>query len=246
MIQKLSFCLAIAIAISSCQLSSKKQQSTETPKQENDSIQIVVRHYSGSSTLVEYEIPILKDSKKKHGIQKRYYRHGNLYSEIPYTNGKRIGTAYTYYPETSGGKPVVWKEQNYIDNQLHGICKRYHEDGTLQAEYEYKNGNAGIGLKEYAKSGKAIKQPYLIVSANRTASGYYVTARLSNNMKKVDYLKGALVEGKYLPKGLKGLQVKNGLGEVMIDASKQSVTITAVFATRYRNKCLVTKTIKLN
>jgi hypothetical protein len=61
----------------------------------------------------------------------------------------------------------------------------------------------------------------------------------------VDYFIGNLVEGKYLPKGLKGLQVKNGLGEVMVGTSEKSVTITAVFTTRYRNKCLLSKTIKL-
>lgn len=235
---------AIAILISSCNTSSK-QQAEGTTKPENDSTEIVLKHYKGTTDLVEYKIPILKGTKIRHGIQKRYYRNGSLYSAIPYKNDKRIGTAYTYYPAAPGFKPAVWKEQNYENNLLSGICKRYHDDGMLQAEYEYKNGNPAIGMKEYSKSGKLLKQPTLIVSANRTASGYYVSARLSNDLKKVDYFIGNIVEGKYLPKGLKGLQVKNGLGEIMVDPSKKSVTITAVFTTRYHNKCLLSKTIKL-
>jgi len=79
----------------------------------------------------------------------------------------------------------------------------------------------------------------------RTATGYYVTARLSNNKENVDYFIGNLIEGKYLPDGLKGLQVKNGLGEIVVDTSKKKVTITAAYISRYRNRCLVSKTISL-
>lgn len=240
----LIFLLVFMIAVSSCTTSPKKSEAEDT-KPKNDSTTIVLKPYKNTDDLIEYEIPILNGTSIKHGIQKRFYRNGSLYSEIPYVNGKRIGTAYTYYMAAEGVKPAVWKEQNYAKNVLDGICKRYHEDGTLQAEYEYKNGNPGTGMKEYKQSGKLIAQPTLIVSANRTASGYYISARLSDGRKKVDYFIGNLVEGKYLPKGLKGLQVKNGLGEVMVDASSKSVTITAVYYTRYRNKCLLSKTVKL-
>lgn len=236
--------MTLVLFISSCN-TSPKQPTDETTKPENDSTEIAIKYYKGTTDLVEYEIPILKGTKIRRGIQKRYYRNGSLYSAIPYTNDKRTGTAYTYYPASPEFKPSVWKEQNYENNLLNGICKRYHNDGTLQSEYEYKNGDPAIGMKEYSKSGKLLKQPTLIVSANRTASGYYVSARLSNDLQEVDYFIGNLVEGKYLPKGLKGLQVKNGMGEVMVATSKKSITITAVFSTRYRNKCLVSKTIKL-
>lgn len=236
--------LLFAIIISACN-TSPKQAIAEDAKNENDSTEIVLKPYKGTEDLIEYEIPILKGTKTIHGIQKRFYRHGSLYSAIPYKNGKRVGTAYTYYMAAEGVEPKVWKEQNYVENVLDGICKRYHDDGTLQAEYAYKNGNPGTEFKEYSKSGKPIKLPSLILSANKTASGYYVSARLSNDLQKVDYFIGNLIEGKYLPKGLKGLQVKNGLGEIMVDATEKSVTITAVFSTRYRNKCLISKTIKL-
>lgn len=238
------FVVAAFFFLGSCN-TKPQPKNKQAAKTENDSIEVVYKPYSGTTDLTEYEIPIRKGTKVKHGIQKRFYRNGSLYSEIPYKNGKRVGTAYTYYPAAPGVKPAVWKEQNYVENKLNGICKRYHDDGTLQAEYEYKNGNPAVGLKEYSKSGKAIKQPTLIISSNRTARGYYVSIRLSNKQKNVDYFIGNLVDGKYLPKGLKKLQVKNGLGEVMVDNSTKNVTLTAVFATRYRNKCIISKTISL-
>lgn len=234
--------IILAIAISSCNTkpSPKKQKAAKA-----DSTEIIQRYYKNTKDVVEYKIPVLKGTNIKHGIQKRYYRHGSLYSAIAYKNGKRTGKAYTYYQAAVGVKPNVWKELMYVDNKLHGICKRYHKDGTLQAVYEYKNGNPAIGLKEYKPSGVLIKQPEIIVSTLQTGRGLYISAQLSDNNKKVDYYIGELSEYKYLPKGLKGLQVKNGMGEAILDGSIKKITITAVFTTRYRNSCLVSKTIYL-
>lgn len=242
---KLSFFTVILLFVLGSCTTRPKTQDTEPVNAEPDSIQVIQKPYKNTTDLIEYEIPVLRGTSMKHGIQKRFYRHGSLYSAIPYDHGMKVGIAYTYYPAAEGVEPVVWKEQSYKKNVLNGACKRYHKDGILQAEYAYKNGNPAIGLKEYSQSGKAIKQPTLILSANRTASGYYVTARLSNNTKKADFFIGNLVEGKYLPDGLKGLQVKNGLGEIIVDASKKKVTITAVYMSRYRNRCLISKTIRL-
>lgn len=240
---KCSFPILILLVLASCTTQPKKQL-TETSA-EPDSIQIIQKPYKNTVDLIEYEIPVFRGTSMKHGVQKRFYRHGSLYSEIPYSHGLKEGVAYTYYPAAEGVKPTVWKEQAYQKNMLNGFCKRYHKDGSLQAEYEYKNGNPAVGLKEYTQNGKAIKLPTLIVTANRVATGYYISARLSNNEKKVDYFIGNLIEGKYLPDGLKGLQVKNGLGEIIIDASKTKVTVTAFYMSRYRNRCLISKTITL-
>jgi hypothetical protein len=56
---------------------------------------------------------------------------------------------------------------------------------------------------------------------------------------------GDLVEGKYFPESLKGLQVRNGVGEVLVPASSKSVTITAVYFSDYRNQVIISKTIQL-
>jgi hypothetical protein len=232
------------IVLSSCTRPAQKQV-PEQAQSAPDSIQVVQKLFKDSKDLVEYEIPVFRGTSKKHGEQKRFYRNGSLYSLIPYKKGVKEGVAYTYYQASEGVEPQVWKAQNYSNNLLNGTCKRYHRDGTLQAEYEYKNGNPAVGLKEYSQSGKPLKQPSLILSANRVATGYYISARLSKKQKNVDYFVGDLIEGKYLPSGLKGLQVKNGLGEIVVDASNKKVTVTAVYHTRYRNKCLLTKTINL-
>lgn len=239
----LPFLFLVLVFLSNCNQTPKNKTSALNTSS-IDSIQIIRRPYKNSN-VIEYEIPVLKSTKTKHGIQKRYYSHGSLYSQIPYLNGKREGTAFTYYQAIEGVKPAVWKEQPYVNNMLHGVCRRYHKNGKLQAEYEYKEGNPGMGMKEFTQTGKPIKQPTLVLTSNKVATGYYISARLSNNQKNVDYFMGKLDDGKFLPNGLKELQVKSGLGEVVVSGSETMVTISAVYITRYRNKCLVSKTIKL-
>ena len=199
--------------------------------------------YKNSTTAVEYEIPVVKGTNIKHGTQKRYYRHGSLYSEIPYVAGKRDGLAITYYPVTVDAKSIVWKEQAYKDDNLEGICKRYHRNGELQAEYEYKNGLPAVGLQEYYQSGNPVKLPELVLNKTRTLEIFYITARLSDSSKNVDYFIGDLVEGKYLPANLKGLQVVNGVGEILVSLTTKQVTITAVKFTKYKNRYIVSKSI---
>ncbi|MBN1986558.1 MAG: hypothetical protein JW761_09660 [Prolixibacteraceae bacterium] len=221
------------------------QPQKETIKKDSvpDGISVIKKPYKNSPNVIEYEIPVVKGTDIKHGIQKRYYQHGSLYSEIPYLAGKRNGIAYTYYPVTGNAEPVVWKEQPYKDNQLDGICKRYHSDGKLQAEYEYKNGLPATGLKEFYQSGNPVKLPGLILNKTRTANHYYVTARLSDGTKNVDYFIGDLVEGKYLPENLKALQVVNGEGEILVPLTTKKITITAVTFTDYQNRHIVSKSI---
>ncbi len=238
------FCLTVlSFIIVSCSSESKKTN-PKSDQTQNDSIQVIEKPYK-NSTKTEYEIPVLKGSTMKHGIQKRYYLGGSLYSTIPYDHGLKQGTACTYYQAAPGNEPQVWKEQPYVHNQLSGICKRFHRDGTLQAEYEYKDGLPAVGLKEYSESGKPLSQPSLVVTKSKVNNGYYITARLTDNLEKADYYFGDLKHGKYLPKNLKAMQVKQGLGEIVVYKESGSVTITAVYSTRYRNRGLVSKTIKL-
>ena len=235
---------SVLIYLSSCNIK-PPIPTPQNNKTSIDSIQIIKKTYKNSPNVVEYEFPVIKGTNKRHGIQKRFYLHGSIYSEIPYINGKREGTALTYYPADPDNKPAIWKEQSFVNNMLDGICKRYHRNGTLQAEYEYKNGLPAIGMKEFSESGQPVKLPYLILTKNKTYDGYYVTARLSNNLQMVDYYIGNLVEGKYLPEGLKGLQVKKGIGEIVVSNTTKSVTISAVYISRFRNKCIISKTINM-
>ena len=235
--------LIAVILFIGCNNSKNKQNDTNALKSEKDSITIIIKPYENSRNVTEYEIPVLRGTNIRHGIQKRYYLHGSVYSEIPYIRGKREGVAKTYYPAATNKNPAVWKEQPYENNELNGVCHRYHRNGKLQAEYEYKDGLPAIGLKEYSTTGKPEKLPSLILAKNNAGVYYYVTARMSNHEKKVDYFIGDLIEGKYLPEKLKGLQVKNGVGEILLPLETKKATITAVMYTDYRNQYIVSKSI---
>jgi len=235
--------LIVVIIFAGCDNFQNRNQKSNHVKSTTDSIIVVKKPYKNTQNVTEYEIPVLRGTGIKHGIQKRYYLHGSLYSEIPYVHGKREGIAKTYYPSALGEQPAVWKEQPFINNALNGTCRRYHRDGELQAEYEYKDGLPATGLKEYYPSGKSVKLPSLILTKSNAGVYYYVTARLSENKKDVDYYVGDLVEGKFLPPRLKTLQVKNGIGEILLPLDTKKVTITAEMYTDYQNRYLISKTI---
>ena len=182
----------ILILFSSCINKSAKNADTKN-ETANDSIQIVKNPFKNNPDKIEYEIPILKGTKLRQGVQKRFYPHGSLYSEIPFTRNVRNGIAYTYYKAYNGEKPAVWKEQTYVNDKLDGLCKRYHENGKLQAEYNYKSGLPEAGLKEYNQSGKEIKHPTLILSKNNSDGYIQIKVRMSNNTKKVKYYTSALI-----------------------------------------------------
>lgn len=224
--------------------SEPKKETSENASKENSGLEIVKRPFQNSEQ-IEYEISVVKGTAIKHGMQKRYYLHGSLYSAIPYVAGKKQGVAYTYYQAALDREPLVWKEQPYEEDELHGMCMRYHRSGTLQAEYEYKNGLRAVGLKEYTESGKAIEAPSLLLTKHRIATGYLIQARLNDDFDNVDYYIGDLLEGKYMPKKMKALQTRNNIGEVVVSQTSGTVTITAEYSTRYRNRGVVSKSIQL-
>lgn len=214
---------------------------------EKDSIFIIKKPFTNDPNKIEYEIPVLKGTNLRHGIQKRYYSHGSLYSEVPYIRNERNGIAYTYYKSYKGEAPKVWKAQPYKNGKLEGTCYRYYENGKLQAEYEYKDGLPAIGLKEYSEDGTSVKFPELTVKCHPTRQYYYVTAQLSKPISKLTYFTGDLIEDKYMPENLKKIQDRNGVAEYLVptNATTKSITIVVVFNTRLMNQCILTKTIPL-
>ncbi len=215
---------------------------------ENDSIIYVKKPFADNPDKTEFIISVLKESNNvRHGIQKRFYRHGSLYSKTPFKNGVREGVTKTYYPVYKKEKPKLWKEQPYVNGKLNGICTRYHKNGQLQSEYEYKNGLPAIGLKEYSTTGKMLKQPELQLSAFTGKQYHEVTAKMSNNTKKVKFYLGELVEGRHLSPNAKELVVEKGEAKAFISvtATQKSATITAVMVTRYGNRLITAKTVKL-
>jgi antitoxin component YwqK of YwqJK toxin-antitoxin module len=244
MLKKITFYLVLITFLSSCFTSGTKKTAEKTD--DNDSIIVVKKTFKTNPKKIEYEISILKGTNKRHGLQKRFYPHGSLYSEIDYLMNKRVGVAKTYYQAFGGKKPQVWKEQPYTNGKLDGTCRRYHKNGQLQAEYVYKMGLPGLGLKEFTNKGVPVKQPKLILSSKKKKGFIEITAKMSNKAKKVKYFAGFLVDGKYVSKNMKELEVKNGVGRLLIPitATKRFENITAVASTRFYNKLIVTGTIK--
>ncbi|WP_297093582.1 hypothetical protein [uncultured Draconibacterium sp.] len=238
------YCLSAALLFLVACNSEPKKEAAENASEESSGLEIVQRPFRNSEQ-IEYEISVVKGTAIKHGVQKRYYLHGSLYSTIPYIAGKKQGVAYTYYQASLDSKPQVWKEQPYEEDELHGTCKRYHRDGTLQAEYKYKDGLRAVGLKEYTESGKEIEEPRLILTKHRVATGYLIQAQLSDAYDNVDFYIGDLLEGKYMPQKMKALQTRNDVGEIVISQTSGTVTITAEYSTRYRNRGVVSQTIQL-
>ncbi|QIA08573.1 toxin-antitoxin system YwqK family antitoxin [Draconibacterium halophilum] len=242
--KRMVYCLFVVLLfMAACNF--KTSKNTANSEEEQDNGLEVRQQPFRNSDQVEYEISVVKGTTIKHGIQKRYYLHGSLYSAIPYIAGEKQGIAYTYYQAALGNEPQIWKEQPYENNELNGTCKRYHRDGALQAEYDYKNGLRAVGLKELTESGKDIEQPKLLLSKHRVPAGYLIQARLSDDYNNVDYFIGDLVEEKYLPKKMKTLQTRNEVGEIVVSQTSGTVTITAEYSTRYRNKGVVSKSINL-
>ncbi len=235
------------IIIPSCINKSGNQERAGKGEMVNDTTEIIKIPFSNNSTKIEYEVTVLKGSKTGHGLWRRFYPHGSVYSDAMYVNGKKHGVKFTYYQEYKGEKPKVWKEQPYKNGKLDGICRRYHRNGRLQAEYEYKNGLPAVGLKEWSESGKEVKYPDLIVSKKEVYHQIHINVQMSDKSKKVVYYSGNLIDGKYVPGNLVPLLTKNSVGEITVPHASdlRSMTVIAVLNTRYKNKNYISKTIQL-
>lgn len=66
--------------------------------------------------------------------------------EIKFKNSKREGLCKTYYSDN-------WYEENYKNNKLEGLWRRYDKSGALDEERNYKNGEWEGLRKWYYESG---------------------------------------------------------------------------------------------
>ncbi|TKG94484.1 hypothetical protein EYV94_11065 [Puteibacter caeruleilacunae] len=238
--------LSAIVAMVGC-VSKSSKTAEDAEANANDTISIVTRKFANNPKKVEYEIPVITKSGKRHGVQKRYYAAGSLYSLTPYEFNIRQGVKKTFHPAYKGQTPVVWKEEPYVNGKRDGICKRYYKDGKLWAEYPYKKGLIGIGLVEYTNVGKVRKQPTIVLTKSTDGGFLKVKARMSNKTKQVEFFNGFLVEDKYMPEGMKKIQTKSGVGTMLIPTTNipNFVTVVAKVKTRDRHTLILKKTLKL-
>jgi antitoxin component YwqK of YwqJK toxin-antitoxin module len=86
---------------------------------------------------------------KIHGILKKYYKSGRIWSEIPYVYGKPSGISKEYY-ETGELK----KEKQFKNGQTNYISRSYHKNGNIKAEVPYSNGDINGHIKWYYETGE--------------------------------------------------------------------------------------------
>lgn len=107
----------------------------------------MIKNINKKDFLFLYELN--KDSNKKDGIYKLYYKSGKIKEEGTYKNDKKEGIIKRYY---ESGKVI--QEETYKNNEQNGIVKSYYENGKLMEQGNYKDGKA-IGIVElYDENGK--------------------------------------------------------------------------------------------
>ncbi|MEZ4999283.1 MAG: toxin-antitoxin system YwqK family antitoxin [Bacteroidales bacterium] len=185
----------------------------------------------------------------KDGLCKNYYDDGRLKTTIIYSNNLKSDTSRWYYPEG-----MVYRATPYRNNMLDGVQVKYYKNGRVQAEIPYKNGLRTPGLKEYYEDGRAVSGMPSIVS--EIDDSYYSThgtvrlvLKLSNNSVNVQFFRGPLVDGAFDPLACKEITVSSGMGYIELARAESGGTgyidITAVYITRFKNKEILTKRVKL-
>lgn len=115
-----------------------------------------------------------KDGKGE-GIEKEYsYESGKLRRETPYINGEIAGTEKVYH---NNGK--LWSERPYKDGKLEGIEKHYYDDGILNRETRYQRGIKEGIQKEYDENGKLLcETPFKYGEREGIFKSYYKNGKI--------------------------------------------------------------------
>lgn len=190
----------------------------------------------------------------RHGESFRYWESGTLASKSTYVDDKKEGPSFSYY---RNGK--VWKEQFYINDKISGLCKRFDRKGSLTAEYPYKAGFPGLGLKEFTNLGKQRKQPVIKVQRIdelRTAHRYTLKLSLTGEnvkrYKNVTFYSGQLIEGLYFNKNMSELEILSEKeGQLVIDVPKgyvfdKTLSIVAVAKNKDGLKLILNKKVEVS
>ncbi|MFC1850519.1 toxin-antitoxin system YwqK family antitoxin [candidate division CSSED10-310 bacterium] len=118
--------------------------------------------------------------KRKDGLEKEYYRNGQLKSEINYRGGLEEGPSYWYRKDGS-----LEVEFNYRQGKLHEITKWYDEAGNLSEVETYQNGVVHGTRKIYSHGLLSVELPYVDGLITGTVSYFHdngeCSAKISTN-----------------------------------------------------------------
>lgn len=213
---------------------------------------IVAAEFTGVKRFMSGE-KLIKEVTFKNGIReglnKNYYDDGRLKSTIWYSNNLKSDTARWYYPD---GK--VYRSTPYTSDKINGVQKKFHKNGSIMAEIPYKMGLRTPGLREYYDNGLPVKgMPSILTELNdsyyKSDGKFRVLLRLSNESTDVEFFQGSLVDGAFDPSVSKKVTISSGMGFVELnrdrDRGRNYVDIIAVYTTRFNNKEILTKRVRL-
>jgi len=185
---------------------------------------------------------------KAHGLKLEYYDDGAIRMEIPYDSSFVHGVVKFYYPD---GK--LYSEIPRVKGKINGVVKKYHKNGALHSETPYENDKPIPGLKEYNQQGVLLEQPKLVFSTNKEKRGSDLSVSLevkfSTGIKSAKFFQGIFSDdGK---KRFVAIPTTDGVGQISTILPKGSsidkeLVIRGEFVTKYKNRCVVEETYKLN
>lgn len=235
---------SISVLLVSC---TNNNESTQTNKKnQSPATYTGVKKYYDKGKLVKETS--LKDGMKD-GICKNYYDDGRLKRTIWYKNGVKEDTAKWFYRTGE-----VYRATPYKNDKIHGLQMKYYKTGYKQAILPYKNGLRTQGLKEFFPDGRELTTS---IQINHEIKDEYNTndpivkvfTRLSNESVNVRFYKGSLIDGAFDPEKCKDITSSSGMGFVELmkdtDRGKSYVDIIAVYSSRFKNKMILIKRIKL-
>jgi antitoxin component YwqK of YwqJK toxin-antitoxin module len=125
-----------------------------------------------------YLLIVYKAGKPCEIVHEYYKANGKLFSETPYTNGKKNGTEKYYY---ESGK--LMEEDTYADDEENGVKKEYYETGQLEYEIPYTNGAENGVSKDYYEDGKIHGEiPYQGGKKNGVQKEYYQKGKIKSEV----------------------------------------------------------------
>lgn len=224
----------------------KAAQKTEKKDKKKKKLKngVFKRHHADGSLKTEVNFV----EGRQHGEAREYYQNGNLKLVVNYEHGVKEGVSKYYY---ENGK--LYRETPFQKGEIHGIRKVYAY-GKLAAEIPYREGFVGAGLREYSPGGKLLTEyPEIEINAVDTRKAdnlYTLEIAFSTRSNKDEFYIGELADGKYLHASLDAIQVKNGVGSLVLEIPpgarvEESLNIIGVNYTRQRNPYVATRTFRL-
>lgn len=133
----------------------------------------------------------------KHGVARQFYRNGKQQMEINYSNGSREGITRVFYEDGA-----LYRESPYVNDLLTGIQRIYHPNGQVAAEIPHREGEPGIGLREYNTKGVEVTEsPKILFKVDnklKSKNKYIVYLSFEGKNRAPEFWFGSPVEDAFL------------------------------------------------